>query len=118
MLSRASTIACACAKPRARSPTEPGEGPATLSGHSSKTRVAPGASAASTVAAAGNVSYRTSTASAASAAPYASSATTTATASPAWRTFGPAIAGWERSEEHTSELQSHSDLVCRLLLED
>src|SRR5476649_3102197 len=32
-------------------------------------------------------------------------------------------AGWagrpgpERSEEHTSELQSHSDLVCRLLLE-
>src|SRR5260221_9940712 len=28
--------------------------------------------------------------------------------------------GWERrlrSEEHTSELQSHSDLVCRLLLE-
>src|SRR5260221_7634197 len=27
-------------------------------------------------------------------------------------------AGWRtRSEEHTSELQSHSDLVCRLLLE-
>ena len=25
--------------------------------------------------------------------------------------------GWHRSEEHTSELQSHSDLVCRLLLE-
>src|SRR5438132_7805063 len=24
---------------------------------------------------------------------------------------------WSRSEEHTSELQSHSDLVCRLLLE-
>src|SRR5436190_18259156 len=24
---------------------------------------------------------------------------------------------WIRSEEHTSELQSHSDLVCRLLLE-
>src|SRR5260221_8190263 len=24
---------------------------------------------------------------------------------------------WFRSEEHTSELQSHSDLVCRLLLE-
>src|SRR5947207_10456321 len=24
---------------------------------------------------------------------------------------------WARSEEHTSELQSHSDLVCRLLLE-
>src|SRR5947207_4544788 len=29
--------------------------------------------------------------------------------------FGPARA--IRSEEHTSELQSHSDLVCRLLLE-
>src|SRR5260221_14446312 len=29
--------------------------------------------------------------------------------SSSWRTF--------RSEEHTSELQSHSDLVCRLLLE-
>src|SRR5437773_5760250 len=28
---------------------------------------------------------------------------------------GPGIA--ERSEEHTSELQSHHDLVCRLLLE-
>src|SRR5438132_458596 len=27
------------------------------------------------------------------------------------------IASGERSEEHTSELQSHSDLVCRLLLE-
>src|SRR5947207_4475537 len=27
------------------------------------------------------------------------------------------INGEERSEEHTSELQSHSDLVCRLLLE-
>src|SRR5438034_8140709 len=37
---------------------------------------------------------------------------------------GPLPIGWgeggqrpERSEEHTSELQSHSDLVCRLLLE-
>src|SRR5215204_7261668 len=31
----------------------------------------------------------------------------------------PSAAGrpWARSEEHTSELQSHSDLVCRLLLE-
>src|SRR2546421_6588861 len=27
------------------------------------------------------------------------------------------IAGVDRSEEHTSELQSRSDLVCRLLLE-
>src|SRR5437773_1824456 len=30
------------------------------------------------------------------------------------REFGPHV---ERSEEHTSELQSHHDLVCRLLLE-
>src|SRR5690242_21366161 len=29
---------------------------------------------------------------------------------------GP-IPGWRRSEEHTSELQSHVNLVCRLLLE-
>src|SRR5690349_23493223 len=28
-----------------------------------------------------------------------------------------ALEGWERSEEHTSELQSRRDLVCRLLLE-
>src|SRR5436190_10945239 len=28
-----------------------------------------------------------------------------------------ALTCWLRSEEHTSELQSHSDLVCRLLLE-
>src|SRR5438034_4882477 len=27
------------------------------------------------------------------------------------------VVRWPRSEEHTSELQSHSDLVCRLLLE-
>src|SRR5260221_7684499 len=31
---------------------------------------------------------------------------------PGWRGNGA-----NRSEEHTSELQSHSDLVCRLLLE-
>src|SRR5690349_23823736 len=30
-----------------------------------------------------------------------------------WRSFG----AWFRSEEHTSELQSRRDLVCRLLLE-
>src|SRR5215211_9322827 len=30
-------------------------------------------------------------------------------------TCGPTVGS--RSEEHTSELQSHSDLVCRLLLE-
>src|SRR5438132_7877119 len=29
----------------------------------------------------------------------------------------PSPSAWRRSEEHTSELQSHSDLVCRLLLE-
>src|SRR5260221_14351904 len=30
---------------------------------------------------------------------------------------GEALYVGKRSEEHTSELQSHSDLVCRLLLE-
>src|SRR5436190_9790322 len=38
-----------------------------------------------------------------------------------YRTLGSigvaSISGPKRSEEHTSELQSHSDLVCRLLLE-
>src|SRR5436190_24339204 len=42
-----------------------------------------------------------------------------------WRPFAVHVIGipgtirsaWYRSEEHTSELQSHSDLVCRLLLE-
>src|SRR5438034_6523372 len=32
-------------------------------------------------------------------------------------TFRRRLRGTYRSEEHTSELQSHSDLVCRLLLE-
>src|SRR2546430_6584774 len=31
--------------------------------------------------------------------------------------FGPQVNPGERSEEHTSELQSQSNLVCRLLLE-
>src|SRR5216683_4181045 len=31
--------------------------------------------------------------------------------------FGVEASGVKRSEEHTSELQSRSDLVCRLLLE-
>src|SRR2546430_11496556 len=30
---------------------------------------------------------------------------------------GPRGSAWARSEEHTSELQSQSNLVCRLLLE-
>src|SRR5438132_2104570 len=34
----------------------------------------------------------------------------------AWRRRSSCVAPC-RSEEHTSELQSHSDLVCRLLLE-
>src|SRR5438034_4011306 len=35
-----------------------------------------------------------------------------------WTSWRPApIRRRRRSEEHTSELQSHSDLVCRLLLE-
>src|SRR5260221_9012614 len=33
------------------------------------------------------------------------------------RLFCRVQSGANRSEEHTSELQSHSDLVCRLLLE-
>src|SRR5438034_7713645 len=33
------------------------------------------------------------------------------------RALGRNVLAWSRSEEHTSELQSHSDLVCRLLLE-
>src|SRR5260221_3638216 len=32
------------------------------------------------------------------------------------KTFN-ALHGHQRSEEHTSELQSHSDLVCRLMLD-
>src|SRR2546430_9173395 len=40
----------------------------------------------------------------------------TAAAGPVGRT-GPAAAVASRSEEHTSELQSQSNLVCRLLLE-
>src|SRR5688572_32094038 len=36
-----------------------------------------------------------------------------------WRNIGwePVPSTWKRSEEHTSELQSQSNLVCRLLLE-
>src|SRR5947207_12417746 len=34
-----------------------------------------------------------------------------------WRQQPDERSGVLRSEEHTSELQSHSDLVCRLLLE-
>src|SRR5260221_1187914 len=36
---------------------------------------------------------------------------------PLQRGKSPYLGGEYRSEEHTSELQSHSDLVCRLLLE-
>src|SRR5260221_4800227 len=34
-----------------------------------------------------------------------------------WLPFDEVLRPLNRSEEHTSELQSHSDLVCRLLLE-
>src|SRR5260221_4233115 len=34
-----------------------------------------------------------------------------------WTSTGVPVSTNSRSEEHTSELQSHSDLVCRLLLE-
>src|SRR5260370_32389194 len=46
----------------------------------------------------------------------ASRAISPATSS-ATRAFGPWPAPRNRSEEHTSELQSHLNLVCRLLLE-
>src|SRR5437667_3272289 len=36
---------------------------------------------------------------------------------PAWAAKGSVTLADVRSEEHTSELQSHHDLVCRLLLE-
>src|SRR2546430_13386525 len=36
---------------------------------------------------------------------------------PRWLPFANPLLGWMRSEEHTSELQSQSNLVCRLLLE-
>src|SRR5260370_20053409 len=41
------------------------------------------------------------------------------TTTTAWTTFGadPTKFSRKRSEEHTSELQSHLNLVCRLLLE-
>src|SRR5438034_5606240 len=38
-------------------------------------------------------------------------------AEPTKRRTSPFATSSARSEEHTSELQSHSDLVCRLLLE-
>src|SRR5438034_6988235 len=52
----------------------------------------------------------------------AQSAATAAFAAATYRLPGPTILSTRgtvavRSEEHTSELQSHSDLVCRLLLE-
>src|SRR5438034_6804790 len=51
-------------------------------------------------------------------APLSSRTTTTSlvTSAPAFERQ-PKYATYTRSEEHTSELQSHSDLVCRLLLE-
>src|SRR2546430_6820358 len=36
---------------------------------------------------------------------------------PVKRSVGDEVEVWARSEEHTSELQSQSNLVCRLLLE-
>src|SRR5688572_32673903 len=39
------------------------------------------------------------------------------TSTTSWRDWLASSADWLRSEEHTSELQSQSNLVCRLLLE-
>src|SRR5436190_7502933 len=44
-------------------------------------------------------------------------ATHTRASGAGWSAPAPPTACSPRSEEHTSELQSHSDLVCRLLLE-
>src|SRR5438132_7279533 len=51
--------------------------------------------------------------------PGAARTTSSSCASPPRRTKcgGTGATSRSRSEEHTSELQSHSDLVCRLLLE-
>src|SRR5436190_17591905 len=54
--------------------------------------------------------------------PYTTLFRSTASVAPAppWSSEAPSlwVLSWLlRSEEHTSELQSHSDLVCRLLLE-
>src|SRR5947207_3918581 len=52
--------------------------------------------------------------------PLTSSVPAPDTLEPALRLWVPessSVAPVARSEEHTSELQSHSDLVCRLLLE-
>src|SRR5436190_7022029 len=43
--------------------------------------------------------------------------TWTADVAPTVRSAARTVGATSRSEEHTSELQSHSDLVCRLLLE-
>src|SRR5438034_4005259 len=48
---------------------------------------------------------------------FRSPATRSASVPPPWFWSRPAPRPRWRSEEHTSELQSHSDLVCRLLLE-
>src|SRR5690606_42087599 len=42
---------------------------------------------------------------------------TSTTWSAAASTWSPSRSCWRRSEEHTSELQSRENLVCRLLLE-
>src|SRR5688572_32691759 len=53
----------------------------------------------------------------ASAAPAAFTPTPKERARQAIRWRRSTFAAWKRSEEHTSELQSQSNLVCRLLLE-
>src|SRR5438034_2564352 len=47
----------------------------------------------------------------------AATSTGTSPSAAGWATTSPISLRPRRSEEHTSELQSHSDLVCRLLLE-
>src|SRR5256885_7375165 len=49
--------------------------------------------------------------------PISSSSRRSAATRRAWPRCGPSKSPWSRSEEHTSELQSPCNLVCRLLLE-
>src|SRR5256886_9993909 len=61
--------------------------------------------------------YTTLFRSSATASPLSRSRSIFASGSARWSTIRTAPDGDHRSEEHTSELQSQSNLVCRLLLE-
>src|SRR5438034_410341 len=100
----------------------PLDGDRTWQGHRARSGRRPSSTIGSTPICAGS--------STSSSTPSAASTTSASTASPASPTTSAGYWSWDagrgamrycfprlRSEEHTSELQSHSDLVCRLLLE-